>query len=127
MVAGSVASDKAKITEALEVMKAEMARFQRDGATAAELADAKTYFTGSFPLGFDSNEKIASLLGAFQRAGLSADYVAKRNALIEAVTLDDINRVARKYFDPALLTVVVAGTPEPAAAAHRAQARRPAH
>jgi zinc protease len=38
------------------------------------------------------------------------DYVAKRNSLINAVTLDDVKRVARKYFDPKRMTIVVAGT-----------------
>ena len=69
VIVGSVASDKSKITTALEVTQSEMAQFARDGATAAELADAKTYLTGSFPLGFDSNVKISGLLAAFQRAG----------------------------------------------------------
>jgi zinc protease len=117
ILGGSVASDKARILTALEVTKAEMARFARDGATAAELADAKTYLTGSFPLSFDSNVKIAGVLGSFQRAGLPADYVKRRNGLIEAVTLEDVNRVARRYFDATRLTIVVAGTPVPPPAA----------
>lgn len=124
ILAGSVASDKAKILTALDVTKDEMARFARDGATPAELADAKTYLMGSFPLGFDSNGKIASLLNAFQRDGLPVDYVVRRNALIQAVTLADVNRVARRYFDPAKLTIVIAGTPE-AVAAQGAPAAQP--
>ena len=50
-------------------------------------------------------------LGTFQRQGLDIGYVARRNALIQAVTLDDVKRVAKRLFDPARLTVVVAGTP----------------
>jgi zinc protease len=122
IIAGSVASDKARILTAIEVTKAEMARFQRDGATEAELADAKTYLTGSFPLSFDSNVKIVSVLGGFQRGGLPVDYVVKRNALIAAITLEDVNRVAKQYFDPSQLTVVIAGTPTPAAAGQAAPA-----
>ena len=59
-----------------------------------ELDDAKTYLTGSFPLAFASNAGIASQLSTFQRQGLAIGYVASRNALIEAVTLDDVKRVA---------------------------------
>jgi len=125
VVVGSVASDKSKILTALDVTKGEMARFARQGATATELADAKTYLTGSFPLGFDSNVKIADVLAAFQRAGLPADYVVKRNALIQAVTLADVNRAARRYFDPARLTVVIAGSPAPVAAPKSAAPARP--
>ena len=51
------------------------------------MADAKTYLTGSYPLGLDSNVKIARTLNAYQRQGLTPDYVEKRNALIQAVTL----------------------------------------
>ena len=54
---------------------------------------------------------IAAQLGTFQRQGLDIGYVARRNALIQAVTLDDVKRVAKRLFDPARLTVVVAGTP----------------
>jgi zinc protease len=111
IIAGAVASDKTTITQALDVTKDEMAKFAKSGATEKELADAKTYIVGSFPLSFDSNAKIASTLNGFQRAGLPPDYVEKRNALIEAVTLDQVNAVAKKYYDPAQLIVVVAGTP----------------
>src|SRR4029077_20545772 len=60
---------------------------------------------------FASNAGIASQLGTFQRQGLDIGYVARRNALIQAVTLDDVKRVSKRLFDPARLTVVVAGTP----------------
>jgi zinc protease len=111
LIMGTVQSEKSKIETALDVTKSEMARFAQEGATAKELEDAKTYLTGSFPLGLDSNAKIARTLNQFQRQGLSADYVEKRNAMIEAVTLAKVNEMAKKYYDPARLVVVVAGTP----------------
>ena len=43
---GSVQSEKGKILTAIDVTKSELARFAREGATAKELADAKTYLTG---------------------------------------------------------------------------------
>ncbi len=111
ILVGQVQSDKGKILTAIEVTKSEMAHFAKDGATAKELADAKTYLTGSFPLGLDSNAKIARTLNAYQRSGLSADYVVKRNAMIQAVTPAKVNEMAKKYFDPTRLVVVIAGTP----------------
>ena len=111
IILGSVQSDKTKIQTAIDVTKEEMAKFAKDGATAKELADAKTYLTGSFPLTLDSNAKIARTLNGFQRSGLSADYVEKRNAMIQAVTLAKVNEMAKKYYDPAKLVVVIAGTP----------------
>ena len=108
---GQVQSEKTKIQTAIDVTKAEMAKFAKDGATAKELAEAKTYLTGSFPLALDSDAKIARALNGYQRSGLAADYVDKRNGLINAVTLAQVNAAAKKYFDPANLVVVIAGTP----------------
>jgi zinc protease len=126
IIVGSVQSDKAKILTALDVTKSEMTRFAKDGATQKELDDAKTYLTGSFPLGLDSDAKIARALNGYQRSGLPADYVVKRNGLIQAVTLAQVNAMAKKYYDPAKLVVLIAGTPaapspaqKPAAAAAR--------
>jgi zinc protease len=117
IIMGTVQSEKSKIGTALDVTKSEMARFAESGATENELADAKTYLTGSFPLGLDSNAKIARTLNGFQRSGLPADYVQKRNAMIDAVSLQQVNAMAKKYYDPARLMVVIAGTPTVASAA----------
>ena len=122
IMVGSVQSEKSKILTAVDVTKSEMARFAKDGATAKELTDAKTFLTGSFPLGLDSNAKIARTLNGYQRSGLTADYVVKRNAMIQAVTLAQVNAMAKKYFDPARLVVVIAGTPAPPEAAPKPQA-----
>jgi zinc protease len=111
ILVGQVQSDKGKILTAIDVTKSEMAHFAKDGATTKELTDAKTFLTGSFPLTLDSNAKIARTLSAYQRSGLSADYVEKRNGLIQAVTLAKVNEMAKKYFDPEHLVIVIAGTP----------------
>jgi zinc protease len=116
LIMGSVQSDKSRITTALDVTKAELARFANEGVTAKELADAKTYLTGSYPLGLDSNVKIARTLNAYQRQGLTPDYVEKRNGLIQAVTLQQVNAMAKKWYDPSKLVVVIAGTPDAAGA-----------
>jgi hypothetical protein len=97
---GSVQSDKAKISTALDVTQSELVRFARDGATAKELTDAKTYLTGSYPLGLVSNAKIARTLNAYQRQGLAPDYVEKRNAMIEAVTLAQVQRDGEEVVRP---------------------------
>jgi zinc protease len=91
-----------------------MARFASEGVTEMELADAKTYLTGSFPLSLDSNSKIAGALNGFQRAGLGPEYVTERNGLIEAVTMERVNEVAARYYTPDELVIVIAGTPAPA-------------
>lgn len=109
---GSVQSANARMAESLELIRAEWARMAEEGMTEKELADAKRYLTGAFPLNIDSNAKIADYLVYMQVEELGIDYIDRRNGLIEAVTLEDIRRVARRLLKPEALSVVVAGRPE---------------
>jgi zinc protease len=84
---------------------------REEGVTAEELDDAKRYLTGSFALRFDSNAKIAGYLVFVQREGLGLDYFDRRNDLIRAVTVEDVNRVAKRLLRPGALSVVVVGQP----------------
>jgi len=108
---GSVATRADAIRQTVQVVKDTMANFAANGPTQAELDDAKTYLTGSFPLAFASNSGTASQLGTFLRQNLDIGYVSRRNSLIQAVTLDDVKRVARRLYNPARLTVVIGGSP----------------
>jgi zinc protease len=110
VVEGLVATRADAMGQTLQAVRDTMTKFAAEGPTVQELTDAKTYLTGSYPLAFSSNAGTASQLGAFQRAGLDVGYVARRNDLINAVTIDDVRRVAKRLFDPSRLTVVVAGT-----------------
>ena len=108
---GSVATRANAIRQTVQVVKDTMANFAANGPTQQELDDAKTYLTGSFPLAFASNSGTASQLGTFLRQNLDIGYVTRRNALIQAVTLDDVKRVAKRLYDPSRLTVVIGGSP----------------
>jgi zinc protease len=92
-------------------VKDTLANFAKNGPTQQELDDAKTYLTGSFPLAFASNSGTAAQLGTFLRQNLDIGYVARRNSLIQAVSLEDVKRVAQRLYDPARLTVVIGGSP----------------
>ena len=120
VVLGQVATRQDAMDTSLAVTRGVLADFAAHGPTSAELADAKTYLTGSYPLAFASNAGIAAQLGAFQRAGLALDYVGRRNGLIAALSLDDVKRAAARLFDPRHMTVVVGGT-----IAIAAQGRKP--
>ena len=108
---GQFESANGKVAEAIEVVRAEWAKIV-DGVTAEELDSAKTFLTGSYPLRFDGNAQIAGILVGMQMVGLSADYPASRNAKVEAVTLADVQRVAKSLFTPDDLFFVVVGQPE---------------
>ena len=94
-------------------MRREVGRLAAGEVEQAELDDAKTYLTGSFPLRLTSNDRIAGLLVSMQVNDLGIDYLERRNSFIEAVTLDDLKRVAARLYDPdGLLTVVVGDPPD---------------
>lgn len=112
MVIGSVASSNATIAEAIEVTRAEWARMAEDGLAPEELSTAKTYLTGEYPLRFDGNTEIAEIMVGMQMIGLPPEYVTNRNDYIEAVTLEDVNRVAAELLQPDDLHFVVVGKPE---------------
>ncbi|SDY20705.1 M16 family metallopeptidase [Citreimonas salinaria] len=109
---GQVASANDRIAEAIDVVRAEWARMASDGVSEDELARAKTYLTGAYPLRFDGNSQIASILVGMQLDGLTPEYVETRNAMIEALTVEDINRVAARLLKPEALRFVVVGQPE---------------
>ncbi|MGA1342718.1 MAG: M16 family metallopeptidase [Hyphomonas sp.] len=93
-------------------LNAEMTRLIDAGVTQQELSDAKAYLIGSYPLGFDSNAKIAGQMMTVRQDDLGVDYFDRRNALIGAVTLDDVNRVAGAYLDPARFNFIIVGEPQ---------------
>lgn len=108
---GSFASANEKVAEAIGVVRSEWVRAASEGVTEAEVQDAKTYLTGSYPLRFSGNGKIANILAGMQLQGLPVDYVNTRNARVEAVTLADVNRVAKALMKPGDLYFVVVGQP----------------
>ncbi|WP_226552166.1 M16 family metallopeptidase [Celeribacter naphthalenivorans] len=112
LVMGQFSSGNAVVAEAIDVVKDEWAKFAETGLTAEELEMVKTYLTGAYALRFDGNGPIARILVGMQMDGLSPDYITTRNEQIEAVTLDDINAVIQRLYDPESLSFVVVGSPE---------------
>ena len=108
---GSVQSANEKVAEAIGVIRDEWAKAATQGVSESELTAAKTYLTGAYPLRFDGNGPIADILVGMQMQGLPIDYVVNRNAYIEAVTLDDVKRVAARLMHPEGLRFVVVGQP----------------
>lgn len=111
MILGSVASANETMAEAIDVIRAEWARLATEGITQEELDAAKTYITGEYPLRFDGNAEIATIMVGMQMLGLPPDYVINRNDYMNAVTLADVNRVAAELLDPGALHFTVVGQP----------------
>lgn len=110
--AGSVATENKEVGRSLEVIKAELDRIAKEGPTEQELRNAKDYLIGSFALRFDTSTKIAAQLLSLQLDELGIDYIDKRNALIEAVSMDDMKRVAKRLLGSDTLIVTVVGKPD---------------
>lgn len=109
---GQLGSANTKMAEAVSVIQSEWRRLASEGVSEKELTDAKTYLTGAYPLRFDGNGRIASILVGMQMDALPMDYVQTRNDNIEAVTLEEINKVASEVLQPEALHFVVVGRPE---------------
>jgi zinc protease len=104
---GGTATRADRANETVDLVQKEIHRFAEDGPTAAELTEAKNNLNSSFALNLDTSSKIASLLVQLQLDGLNTDYFTKRPDMINAVTLDDARRVAKRLLDNGLLVTVV--------------------
>ncbi|OGW17173.1 MAG: hypothetical protein A2X56_07955 [Nitrospirae bacterium GWC2_57_13] len=93
--------------EAIAEILKELGRIRTEPVTDRELADAKAYITGSFPLRMDTSAKIAGILTAVEIYNLGLDYPQKYPALINAVTKEDILRVAKRHLHPDRVVIVV--------------------
>lgn len=106
-------ADRAK--ETLGLIEAEIRRLAEEGPTKDELDKAKSYLRGSYALGFDTSTKIAGQLLQIQLDDLGIDYINKRNGLIDAVTLGDVKRVAKRLLDGGIFATMVGPTVGPTA------------
>lgn len=98
--------------EAIKVILSQFEKMATEGPTEAELKSAKDYLTGSYALRFGSSADIARQLLFLQTEGLGMDYIDNRNDLINAVTLDDVRRTARRVFGDKAPTVAIVGPSE---------------
>ncbi len=108
---GNVATENKSMTRSLNVIQSELKRMAEKGPSAEELKNAKQYLTGSYALRFDTSSKIANQLLWIQIENLGKDYIDTRNGLIEAVTLSDIRRVAKRLIKADGLIVTIVGKP----------------
>jgi zinc protease len=111
MFYGGTSTKNERAAESLDVIQSEIRSLADNGPSAEELNKAKKYLIGSYALRFDSSTKIAAHLARLQTEGYGADYLDTRNKLIEAVTMEDAKRAAKRLFGDDSLLVTVAGRP----------------
>ncbi|MGH7782040.1 MAG: M16 family metallopeptidase [Candidatus Binataceae bacterium] len=95
--------------EAIKLILEQMRTIQEHQVTGAELDGAKKFLIGSFPLKFDRQSSIAGFMLSIELNNLGLDYADRYPKLIQAVTKQEVQDMARKYLHPdAILLIVVA-------------------
>ena len=108
---GSTSTRADQADDVLKIVQDEIARYAEAGPTAAEVASAKAYIIGSYPLRFVSTGQVASQLIGVLTGNLGIDYINRRNELVAAVTLDDVKRMAKRLFAAPMLISRVGPAP----------------
>jgi len=108
----SLSSSNEHAAEALSIIRAQLKRMAENGPTEQELKDAKAYLTGSLMLELTSTGDIAGVLNGLQRDDMDAEYINRRNAMLNAITLADVRRVAKRLLKTDQLTTVLVGKPD---------------
>lgn len=104
-----IGTSPANLDRAIEGLRHEIARIVAEPVSADELETAKSYLTGSFVFRFQTNAQIAGYLIDAEVFELGFDFLERFPRLIEAVTVDEVLRVAREHIDPEAMTLVVVG------------------
>src|SRR6202012_5370530 len=101
--------------ETVDAINKEVRRMAEDGPTQQELDEAKSYLKGSQMLALDTSSKLGAAMLQYQLDRLPIEYIEKRNAIVDAVTLDQAKAVAQQMWGEGLLTVIVGRAPQAAA------------
>ena len=115
LVVGTTGTRADRAGETIDAIEKEVRRIAVEGPTQQELDEAKSYLKGSQMLALDTSSKLAAALLQYQLDKLPIDYIEKRNAIVDAVTLDEAKKAAQRLWGQGLLTVVVGRAPQAAA------------
>ncbi len=96
-----------QLRKCVDAVLAEVKKLVDDGPTAAELDKSRNFLKGQFPLGLQSPDELAGEIANAEFFGLPQDFIASYPDRIGAVTMDDVNRVLKRYFCTADLKILV--------------------
>src|SRR5688500_11330191 len=99
----------ANVERTIASIDAELNAVIKDGFTAQEIDESKSYMIGSLPRQLETNAAIASFLLNVETFGLGLDYDERLPGLIKAVTKDAADGAARRLLNPDKATIAVAG------------------
>ena len=104
---GSTGTRADRASETVDAITSVVQHMAENGPTEQELDEAKSYLKGSRLLSLDTSAKLAAAMLQYQLDHLSIDYLERRNALVDAVTIEDAKKAARTLWGDGLLTVIV--------------------
>jgi zinc protease len=87
----------------------ELDRIRNEPVSEKEIADAKSYLTGVFPIRLETQEGLVDQLVQIKMFGLPEDYLEIYRSRIQAVTIAEVQEVARKYVKPDEAAIVIVG------------------
>jgi zinc protease len=99
----------ANVDRAVASIDEELTTLLRDGVSGKELEDSRRYLIGSMPRALETNGAIATFLQTAEFFGLGLDHDVRMPELLRAVTLDEVNAIARRIIDPAKASLAIAG------------------
>jgi zinc protease len=99
----------ANVERAIDGILAEVQRLRDEPVPADDLADSQAYVTGIMPLRLETNQGVAQSLLEMERHNLGLDYLLHYADLVREVTVQDVQEMARKYLDPEVYVLAVAG------------------
>jgi zinc protease len=108
----STSTQNENVAEMLSLIKAELIKMQNEPVTDDELETAKSYLIGSAPLGLTSTNKISDLLLSLRLDNLPIDYLDKRAEILEQVTKEDVQKVAKRLLSPDNMIIILVGSPK---------------
>lgn len=87
-------------------LRQEVDRLSKTLLTPEELQSAKNKLLGQYALGKQTNGQVAQILGWYEILGLGIDYDEAFQQIVAAVTAEDIQQAARRYFTEPYISLV---------------------
>jgi zinc protease len=111
IIIGGFQTRNENVKNTIQKVRDEWINIRVNGISKKELANAKTYFKGSFSRNLTSTVSIANLLMIVQYYDLGEDYFANRDLIIDNVKLNHVNKLVKNLFDNDKLFFMVVGKP----------------
>ena len=111
IIIGGFQTRNENVKKTIQKVRDEWINIRVNGISKKELANAKTYFKGSFSRNLTSTISIANLLMIVQYYDLGEDYFANRDLIIDNVKLNHVNKLVKNLFDNDKLFFMVVGKP----------------